>query len=108
MQPHTNTQTLPIWRSQMQPLTTYTLTLTTTLTLDMTLTQNLTLTQNSTLTQNLTLTQIDFEYKGFIIKTLFLWDFLVIARYVMRLYFCKPSPIIGVQSQGCYVTLRHA
>jgi len=42
----------------------------------------LTLTQNSTLTQNLTLTQIDFADKGFIIKTLFLWAFLVPSCYL--------------------------
>src|SRR6218665_2245896 len=37
----------------------------------------MTLTLNLTLTKNLTLTQIDFVYKGFIVKTLFLWAFLV-------------------------------
>src|SRR6218665_3525713 len=71
--------------------TTHTLNLTTTVTWDMTLTQNLTLTQtltltrnstmthNSTFTQNSTLTQIDFADKGFIIKTLFSWAFLVMC-----------------------------
>jgi len=37
------------------------------------------LTQNFTLTQNSTLTQIDFADQGFIIKTWFLWAFLVIT-----------------------------
>jgi len=45
----------------------------------MTLTQNSTLIHNLTLAQNSTLAQIDFADKGFIIKTLFLWDFLVIT-----------------------------
>ena len=83
-----------------------------TVTLDMTLTQNVTLTQNSTLTQNLTwtknstltqnltltldstLNQIEFADKGFIIKTLYLWAFLV-------------SFLIKVHVYEAYITTLH-
>src|SRR6218665_3609226 len=55
-----------------------------TLTQNLILTQNLTLTPDLTLTQNLTLTQIDFADNGFIIKTLFLWAFLV-SQFILYL-----------------------
>src|SRR6218665_477002 len=84
MQPHTHTQTLTIWRSQIQPHT-QTLTQNLTLTQNSTLTQNLTMTQNLTLTWNLTLTQIDFADKGFIIKTLYgLFWFQVITHLLQH------------------------
>src|SRR6218665_3169610 len=99
MQPHTQILTKP-------DATTHKLTLTqnstlfqnSTLSQNFILTQNLSLTQNSTLTENLTLTQnstltqiyfADRGARGFIIKTLFLWAFLVIV--LVTYYFLNKS-----------------
>src|SRR6218665_2199160 len=77
-QPPTNTLTLDMTLTENLTLTqNSTLIQNLTLTQNFTLTLSLTLTQNFTLTLSLTLTQIDFADKGFIIKTLFLWAFLV-------------------------------